>query len=114
MALAKSIHYGKGDTGPAFVMQIYQADGAAKDISTATSPKFYVWDRVNGTMIVDGSSTGVSIVGTNQLKRVLQTGDTAAEIEDGLAWFTYTLGGVTESTYAVGFIVSERYKRVML
>jgi len=108
-----SVHYGKGDTGPDFVIEVSNADGSAKNISGAINPTFYVYDLTNRAMLVDASSAGVTIVGTNQLKRVLQTTDTNAEIGNAMAWFTYSLAGKIESTKAVGFLVSERWKRLM-
>jgi len=114
MPLAISMHYGKGDRGPDFVVEVAERDGTVKDITTATSPLYYVYDLVNSIMLVNGSADGVTVVPPNKIKRVIQPSDTATEIEDAVAWFTYQLGGKVESTYAVGFIVSERWKRVML
>lgn len=114
MALPISIHYGKGDRGPDLILEVNEADSSIRDISAATGAKFYIRDNVTGTMIVDGSTDGVSIVPTNKLKRIIQPADTAAEIADGSAWFTYSLDSKEESTYAVAFLVSERWKRVML
>jgi hypothetical protein len=114
MSLPISIHYGKADRGPDFIVEVNEGDGSIRDISAATGVKFYVRDNVAETMIVDGSTDGVSVVPTNKLKRIIQPADTAAEIADGSAWFTYSLGGKEESTFAVTFLVSERWKRVML
>jgi hypothetical protein len=114
MPLPISVHYGKADRGPDFIIEVTERDGTVRDITTATSPKFYLYDLVNGTLLVNGSTDGVSIVPTNQIKRIIQPSDTASEIENAVAWFTYTLAAKEESTYAVGFIVSERWKRVMI
>lgn len=113
MSLPVSVHYAVGDKGPDFVAEAYEPDGSNKDLSGAASITFSIYDLEAEAYIVEANATGVTLVGTQQFKRVLQTTDTAAELNNCVAWFSYELSSKPETTYAVGFRVSQPWKRRM-